>query len=280
MTAELAREAFASKNYDLCVDIYERLIKENGPCSNLYLGLGDALSLAGQIRKAFESYSNACRLGPVRPAQLNHLVSVLVEATIEGGLMDGKVKEADDMFTCDICKALWTEPRTLHCGHTFCKRCLEKQPRKCYKCGERHVGRFQNIRTNVLLSSTVDKWFSRDLQAMKLKSEGNSHFARQNYPRALDLYTRALEYGRLIKWLICGPPCLFCQTMLFFTLCGYTTRKCLRVNHWNKLRKCNFTVNTRWSVFCHPPSGGCRDFISTQYYLVLHDDEFNGITIE
>ncbi|KKK92361.1 hypothetical protein LCGC14_2703680, partial [marine sediment metagenome] len=33
---------------------------------------------------------------------------------------------AEETLCCGICKAVWTDPRTTACGHTFCRACIEK----------------------------------------------------------------------------------------------------------------------------------------------------------
>jgi len=43
-------------------EVCERLIGESGPCANLYLSLGDAYSITGEVSEAAKAYSNALKL--------------------------------------------------------------------------------------------------------------------------------------------------------------------------------------------------------------------------
>ena len=35
-------------------------------------------------------------------------------------------KQIEEEITCSICGNLFTDPKTIPCLHTFCKRCIEK----------------------------------------------------------------------------------------------------------------------------------------------------------
>ena len=34
-------------------------------------------------------------------------------------------KQLDDVTECSVCKEMYTDPRLLPCGHTFCRRCID-----------------------------------------------------------------------------------------------------------------------------------------------------------
>ena len=198
---DLAQQAFSTKNYDLAAEIYDRTIREHGPSGSLYLGLADSYARSGRLETAFRAYSNAFRCGPVSPDQLTNLVTALVDKMGENEDLktDSKLSPEDQMFACDICKGMWNDPVTVSCGHTFCRKCLEKSSSKtCVKCGTVHSStRISHLKTNVLLTSLIDKWFSHEAKAVKLKAEGNSLFANRRYHEAIDVYSKAFSLGKL-----------------------------------------------------------------------------------
>jgi tetratricopeptide (TPR) repeat protein len=203
MMVELAVEAFRSKNYNLAVEIYERLIKENGPKREYYLGLGNSLAKLTQLQEAFESYSNAFRLGQIKPEDLGHLVNGLVEmmrGKDEVEDQSGKKTKKTDIFSCSLCLSVWIDPVTMNCGHTFCRRCMEKEEavnrrKVCKECGVVIYTKLSSLKSNVLLCATVEKWFPEELKAAKLRTEGNDWIARNNFKEAITAYSKAKGYA-------------------------------------------------------------------------------------
>ena len=198
---DIAKQALSTNNFDLAVEIFERHIKEHGPNVELYVGLGDSYARSGQLRKAFESYSNAFKLGHVKADNLNHLVNALIEAVMEtdsGEGAAGTSKKEEDFMACGICLALWADPVTIPCGHTFCRKCLEKTKSKnCKKCGVIiNRPRCWTLKTNVLLNTTIEKWFPKELQAARLKNEGNKCFERRQFSEAIGKYSEAFVNGK------------------------------------------------------------------------------------
>lgn len=195
---DLARQAVSTKNFDLAAEIYGREIRQNGPKVKLYLGLADSHALNGDLKEAFQAYSVAFRLGHVSIDQLNHLVTSLLEMMNKNEvfLRQSQPKE-DDPFACGICKALWNEPVTIGCGHTFCRSCLEKrEDGPCNRCGLPHrFRRLSSLRTNVLLSCTTHKWFPSELSGIKLKSRGNALFGGRKFKEAIGYYDQAFVHG-------------------------------------------------------------------------------------
>ena len=197
--SDLAQQAFTTNNFDLAAQIYERLIANDGPSVEVCLSLGDSLAKAGNFSRAFESYSNAFRIGGsgVRLEKLNHLVSALVDEISRQDLIP-KTKEEVDMFSCSDCRALLQDPITIPCGHSFCRKCLDKnQSRTCKKCSTiHHYSNFANIKTNVLLLSLLERWFPSELESIELKSRGNELFSRGNFKEAIHVYNDAITRGK------------------------------------------------------------------------------------
>ncbi len=196
--ADLATKAFNANDFGLAADIYERTIVENGPTVELYLGLANSYARGGPLCKAFEAYSSAFSLGKVEPEQLSELVTGLVTIEKEEmGLESQAKRDKKDIFSCFICKAIWTEPLTLPCGDTFCKKCLEKvQSNACKQCGLSTLFKYSSFSQNVILAQTVLKWFPGELEAVRLKSEGNECFAKREFSEAIKFYSKAIEYGK------------------------------------------------------------------------------------
>ena len=199
---DLAHQAFSTNNFVLAAEIYERTIKEKGPHADLFLGLADSFARGGQFTKAFEAYTNAFRLGRVTPEKLKHLVTSLAESLSQDSSSSGGQQCAmtrSCMFTCVLCRGLVNDPVTISCGHTFCRKCLERDRTKtCKVCGIVHYRlKPASIRTNVVFSNLIHKWFPDSCRAAELKVEGNTYFERRCFQRAIEFYSEAIS---LCKW--------------------------------------------------------------------------------
>jgi len=193
---DLARQAFSSKNFDLAADIYERSITEYGPKPEFLLGLADCFAKLGHFEKAFSAYSKACRVGPLTPKDLRHLVSSLVSSVKQDPLINTEMNKAV-VFDCLICRNMLYDPVTIPCGHTFCRQCLMKDTSKsCKNCGTvHHYLNVSRIKTSVLLSQVIDKWFPGHCKAVELKKNANEAFQTCRFGESIQLYSSALEFG-------------------------------------------------------------------------------------
>lgn len=197
---DLAKQAFNTNNFHLAVEIYEREINEHGPSVDLFLGLADSFAKTGQFGKAFESYSRASRLGSISHEKLKHLVSSLINCVKTEKSSEQMLKSGNPcLFTCLLCRGLLNDPVTIPCGHTFCRKCLEKdQTKTCKNCGIVHYClNISRIKTNYLLSRVVEQWFPSECRAACLKSKGNIYMERQKYEKAIASYSEAIELGEL-----------------------------------------------------------------------------------
>ncbi|KAI8798730.1 LON peptidase N-terminal domain and RING finger protein 3 [Biomphalaria glabrata] len=196
---DLAKEAFSTNNFGLAVDIYERTIRENGPTSELFLGLADSLALGGNFAKAFQSYKFAYRYGKVTPEKLKHLVASLIKSVKQDlDHVGSQIKKKTCLFTCGYCFGLLADPVTVPCGHTFCRHCLEKDKSNyCELCGSvNYRGKLKHLNSNFVLTNLIDKWFPNEWKAARLKKDGNEFFAKGskgNLIHALTMYTEAIE---------------------------------------------------------------------------------------
>ncbi|XP_076467743.1 LON peptidase N-terminal domain and RING finger protein 3-like [Babylonia areolata] len=197
---DLARQAFSTNNFGLAADIFERTIQENGPQAELYLGLADSFARARQFTKAFDAYTNALRLGRVSHEKLKHLVTALIETLSEDVNKSGACSQHDSMkkscmFTCMLCRGIVNDPVTISCGHTFCRKCLERDSSKaCKVCGIVHNRlKPSSICTNVVLSKLIHKWFPDSCRAAELKAEGNRFFEKKDFQSAITAYSEAIQ---------------------------------------------------------------------------------------
>jgi len=194
---------------------------------DLYMCLGDSHAAARRLEPAYRSYLNAYAVGGERvtPDRLNNLVSSLVDIVrIEDGersqtTVSGQ-KDGDDTFACALCQSLWSEPVTLCCGHTYCKTCLEHdRPKRCKRClaDVNSSVSVTSLKTNVLLSHTVEKWFPEELAAVRLKQKGNMLFGQKKLDSAVSAYTKAIEHGELnlnMLWCPLNNESLFILSLI------------------------------------------------------------------
>lgn len=102
-------------------------------------------------------------------------------------------------FSCPICDFVLSEPVTLMCGHTYCKKCLIKwKPNVCRLCKKKlYVCDFESAKANVLVSGLVKRWWQPELTAATIRSKGNQNVGMQEYDKALLSYSDALDLGKL-----------------------------------------------------------------------------------
>ncbi|XP_071962427.1 LON peptidase N-terminal domain and RING finger protein 1-like [Antedon mediterranea] len=196
-TLQLAREAVDNSNYDLANEIYDRLLKESKPSISILVGKGECCAKAGRLSEALDAYAQACRLGEVRPEELESLVDSLVDklCTKDGSssvVVQEHLHEPLDMFTCIFCYGIIYEPATLSCGHAFCRVCFEQDSTKrCKLCNERQ----EQVKSDVLLSGQFKKYFADTYKAAKLRTEGFLMYNEGKYAEAMTLYTEAAEFA-------------------------------------------------------------------------------------
>uniref|UniRef100_A0A8C0B864 LON peptidase N-terminal domain and ring finger 3 n=1 Tax=Buteo japonicus TaxID=224669 RepID=A0A8C0B864_9AVES len=90
-----------------------------------------------------------------------------------------------DVFRCRKCQGFLFEPVSLPCGHTFCKKCLERDR------GGAAAG--QLLRVNVILSNLLAKWFPCQVKASQLRHEGNLLYKEKKLQAALQKYNEAVS---------------------------------------------------------------------------------------
>lgn len=168
------------------------------------LGRADALAYGGRLHEALPLYQLASRHQQLRAEQLEKLVECLAQSVrIKEGLPaagSGPPQPREwDVFRCRKCQGFLFEPVSLPCGHTFCKKCLERDraaESRCVLCKEEGgAAAGQLLRVNVILSNLLAKWFPCQVKASQLRHEGNLLYKEKKLQAALQKYNEAVSLG-------------------------------------------------------------------------------------
>ncbi|XP_068268044.1 LON peptidase N-terminal domain and RING finger protein 3 isoform X2 [Nyctibius grandis] len=173
-----------------------------GPEWQVLLGRADALAYGGRLHEALPLYQLASRHQQLRAEQLEKLVECLAQSVrIKEGLPaagSGPPQPREwDVFRCRKCQGFLFEPVSLPCGHTFCKKCLERDraaESRCVLCKEEgSTAGGQLLRVNVILSNLLAKWFPCQVKASQLRHEGNLLYKEKKLQAALQKYNEAVS---------------------------------------------------------------------------------------
>ncbi|XP_073217462.1 LON peptidase N-terminal domain and RING finger protein 3 isoform X2 [Lepidochelys kempii] len=165
----------------------------------------DALAYGGRLHEACQLYQLASRRQQLRAEQLEKLVECLAQgvrlreqlpACCSGG--GSLLQPRDwDIFSCRKCQGFLFEPVSLPCGHTFCKKCLERErapESRCALCKEEGgLAAGQHLRVNVILGNLLAKWFPGQVTASQLRHEGNLLYKEKKLQAALQKYNEAIS---------------------------------------------------------------------------------------
>lgn len=194
MMGETARQnVICSGNYE-ATEMYERAIKENGPNVDLLLGLADSQANNKKIHEAINTYIRAYTHGLPKPDHLETLVDTVVSMARQN--LPKRTKNLADFTACTSCQGMLLDPVTLNCGHSYCKACVlsDSQFVACKKCGKPHKTTFRShVRTNIAVSSVLEKLWSKELESAKLTAEANKLFQSGHTDSAQENYSLALE---------------------------------------------------------------------------------------
>lgn len=169
----------------------------------IILQKANALASENCLKEAIDWFSVALRYGPVRPEQLSTFVDCILRnfkrnATEPDNRSDktrgGGDSSRDVSFDCPNCHSFLGEPVTIACGHSYCKRCLQRRLlSKCKLCSETVTG---EEKVNVILCGLLDKWFHEELKTSKLLNEVDELCRRKCYHEAVSLASDVIQCGK------------------------------------------------------------------------------------
>lgn len=162
----------------------------------LILQRANALASENRLREAIDWFSVAMRYGPVIPEHLSTFVDCVVRnfSSKLDRCCRSTAAATDDMFDCPNCRDFLGEPVTIACGHSYCKRCLQRRLlSKCKLCGEPVTG--QERQVDVILCGLLEKWFPGELRKSKTLLEVDELCRGKRYQEAVSLATDVIRAG-------------------------------------------------------------------------------------
>lgn len=192
-----AEDEMKKGNFGKAREMFDNLLRKDKTIKVQYLlGKADCFALEGRLTDSLPIYCEAFKSGKVQPDQLLQLVSGLtLVLKIE---RDCARSRDNDIFTalqCGICTGVLCDPVTVPCGHSFCKLCLEKQEtKKCVHCAETFA--FHSLKANVILQDILAKSFEKELEATRLRLEGNNLHRKKQSLEAIEKYLAAEKLSK------------------------------------------------------------------------------------
>nr|XP_045015723.1 LON peptidase N-terminal domain and RING finger protein 1 isoform X2 [Jaculus jaculus] len=190
----------------------------------LLLRRGELLALGGHLKGALEAYAAALRRGaPVRPECLGTLVDCLVfNYRLRHGLgwsaaPAGAGSGSGGLLSCLGCRGFLSEPVTVACGHSYCRRCLRRELRaRCRLCRDRlppaaaaaradaegtgprppplaAALAASDFRTSVVLNHLAEKWFPGQRERARAAGRLGELLHQGRYREALAAACEALR---------------------------------------------------------------------------------------
>ncbi|KAI1887616.1 hypothetical protein AGOR_G00192150 [Albula goreensis] len=187
------------------IDSDSERVGDNVDHQTLLLQRADALASENRLKEALDVFLMALRYGSVRPDQLSTLLDCILRSFRKkvGGepaaqpTFTSKNSEdnASDVFNCPGCFKFFGEPVTIVCGHSYCKRCLQRDLfSKCKLCGEDVVVNLsRELRPNVVLCNLIEKCFPDDTKRCKLITEIEILLKRKLFEEAVTLANNVIE---------------------------------------------------------------------------------------
>lgn len=182
----------------------------------LLLRRGELLALGGHLKGALEAFAAALRRGaPARPERLGSLVDCLVFSyRLRHGLRWSAAPAAGaaGLLSCLGCRGFLSEPVTVPCGHSYCRRCLRRELRaRCRLCRDRLppaaaasegtprppplAAAIADFRTSVVLNHLAEKWFPGQRERARAAGRLGELLHEGRYREALAAACDALRAG-------------------------------------------------------------------------------------
>lgn len=183
------------RNHILPNDVYDKMIKENGPDVDLYLSYAIQLSGTGKISDTLEVLFHTYRLYNMTTDKIYQIVGKIVDHLRTEARENGNLSTLRNVFSCPTCMGVLCDPITLPCGHTYCRRCLLRENLKiCRVCQTKLRGfEVKSVKPNVVVCSLVQRWWRDETNGVKLRSLGNNLFKENKLEKAVETYTDAVK---------------------------------------------------------------------------------------
>ena len=115
-------------------------------------------------------------------------------------VLAANITTVTDAWSCVFCSYVLEEPVTLICGHSCCRKCLTKNLTSvCKKCKTKYtpieddpIDPEPYIKLNILICELVKKYWSKELEATRLREEGNRLFQRNQVSDSISKYSEAV----------------------------------------------------------------------------------------
>lgn len=165
----------------------------------VFLEYSKSLSNERRFTEAISILSICSKLMPELPMEN---VKLLVEDLLQNYSLEvSKVSWSTDPWSCVFCSSVLEEPVTLTCGHSTCKKCLLRDlTTVCKKCKVKYEPIEEDpidvepyVKIDILVSELVKKFWSKDLEATKLRNLGNKLFQRGAVEESIAKYTEAID---------------------------------------------------------------------------------------
>lgn len=168
----------------------------------IILRKANALAADNCLKEAIDLFSVAMRYGPARPEQLSTFADCILrnfkskaarvdtkeQQQQQGGEEEERKEEkgvVEELFSCPGCHRFLGEPVTAACGHSYCRRCLQRHLfSKCKRCGASVAG---EDRVSVVLSGLLDKCFPEEVSRTKALHRVDELCRRKRYHDAVSL---------------------------------------------------------------------------------------------
>ncbi|XP_031444485.1 LON peptidase N-terminal domain and RING finger protein 1 isoform X1 [Phasianus colchicus] len=160
----------------------------------------------GRLKEAAGSSLASLCLGPLAgPRRFGTLVECLVlNYRLRQGPGRGRERGAEGAaegpLRCCGCGRFLSEPVTVPCGHTYCRRCLRRELRaRCRRCRDRLLpaggtgAAAAPLRTSVVLSQLAEKWFPRECERARAGGRLEELLAQGRFREALGAAGQALR---------------------------------------------------------------------------------------
>lgn len=161
-----------------------------------------ALTLAreGRFEESLSVYVHSAQQSGINNKVISEIGEVMINQYISS-LRKHRRGMSIDPWSCSACAGVLVEPVTLNCGHSSCKKCILKDIKElCKKCGVKYCVREEDpindaeyVKTSIIVSDLVKKFWSKELSAVDLRNEGNKLFQRGEVKAAIQRYSEAYQ---------------------------------------------------------------------------------------